>query len=609
MFLIFIVIALPFITATNGEVPTDIWLFKLHKDANPTTIAHRLGMEFVRTVGGGKYYAFRQREQNRHDLAYVQHVTQLAEQDPHVRWFEKQSARQQSKRSQQQLPSRAMEHYLGERYNPEVSKLIEQRMNDQHEAMGKRGSSNNFEPPDPYYYLQWHLKSEVPTGIDAKATWDRHVSYRGNGYVIGVVDDGLDYMHPDISPNYSPQSSYDFNNNQLSPMPDTYDKHGTAASGVAAAASNNYCGVGACPECKLSGIKLIAGPSSDYTEAAALGHGSLGIYSNSWGPTDDGKTMMGPGPATRATIANAATLGRGGLGTIYVWAGGNGAQNSDNVNYDGYANSRHVIAVGAVNYDGTKSYYSENGAALTVSAPSSGTQGRGITTTYFNDNMGPSCTSSFGGTSSAAPLVAGAIGAMLGKYPNLSKRDVVAILAKTSTRLEPQDRDWTPPGINGVRHSHKYGFGVINMYEMTREAVLWQPLPTEVTCSSGMRTLNNYLLSDGGSDYTLNIQMPYGKCNGGSTINTVETVELKIWLQHPRRGDLRIYLEGPSNIVSEMQLPHGDYNAYPSSGWTYSSKRHFGHPMSGIWSVVFSDKVRNGITGHLTALELIVYGH
>ena len=38
--------------------------------------------------------------------------------------------------------------------------------------------------------------------------------------------------------------------------------------------------------------------------------------------------------------------GRGGKGTIYVWAGGNGRRSSDNCNYDGYANLRYTIAVG-----------------------------------------------------------------------------------------------------------------------------------------------------------------------------------------------------------------------------------------------------------------------
>ena len=50
------------------------------------------------------------------------------------------------------------------------------------------------------------------------------------------------------------------------------------------------------------------------------------------------------------------TSGRGGLGNIYVWAAGNGAAAGDNVNYDGYANSRYVIAVAAVDHKGERSF-------------------------------------------------------------------------------------------------------------------------------------------------------------------------------------------------------------------------------------------------------------
>jgi hypothetical protein len=49
--------------------------------------------------------------------------------------------------------------------------------------------------------------------------------------------------------------------------------------------------------------------------------------------------------------------GRGGKGSLYVWAGGNGGFFDDNMNYDGYANSRYTISVGAVNEAGRPAYY------------------------------------------------------------------------------------------------------------------------------------------------------------------------------------------------------------------------------------------------------------
>lgn len=48
------------------------------------------------------------------------------------------------------------------------------------------------------------------------------------------------------------------------------------------------------------GVKLLDGPTTDMLEAEALNHALdlVDVYSNSWGPTDDGKTLEGPGKLT-----------------------------------------------------------------------------------------------------------------------------------------------------------------------------------------------------------------------------------------------------------------------------------------------------------------------
>jgi kexin len=95
------------------------------------------------------------------------------------------------------------------------------------------------------------------------------------------------------------------------------------------------------------------------------------IMSCSWGPTDDGRRLEAPGPLAKLAMMEAVKSGRNGLGTIFVWAGGNGRRNGDNCNYDGYANSRYTITVGAVGYDNVQSWYSESCSAMMVVAPSS----------------------------------------------------------------------------------------------------------------------------------------------------------------------------------------------------------------------------------------------
>ena len=58
----------------------------------------------------------------------------------------------------------------------------------------------------------------------------------------------VQWNHPDLEANYSPEGSFDLNSNDDDPMPE-YDereenKHGTRCAGEIAAVPNNVCGVG-----------------------------------------------------------------------------------------------------------------------------------------------------------------------------------------------------------------------------------------------------------------------------------------------------------------------------------------------------------------------------
>ncbi len=128
----------------------------------------------------------------------------------------------------------------------------------------------------------------------------------GTGSVIAIVDNGLQHTHPDLQSNYSAALSFDFNDGDPDPSPIvTFDFHGTAVTGIAAARGGNGFGVsGAAPLATLAGLRLIAAPFSDATGASALGHqpNAIHISNNSWGPFDDGATLEGPGPMTEAAI-------------------------------------------------------------------------------------------------------------------------------------------------------------------------------------------------------------------------------------------------------------------------------------------------------------------
>jgi len=63
---------------------------------------------------------------------------------------------------------------------------------------------------DPLYVRQWHLhKVSNFVNVNAREAWSLNIT--GNGVTIAIVDDGLQYVHPDIAPNFVRNGSYNFN--------------------------------------------------------------------------------------------------------------------------------------------------------------------------------------------------------------------------------------------------------------------------------------------------------------------------------------------------------------------------------------------------------------
>ncbi len=93
----------------------------------------------------------------------------------------------------------------------------------------------------------------------------------GSGVNIAIVDDGLQYTHPDLALNYRSGLSRDINFNDADPAgPNAAneDFHGTAVAGVAAGRGHNGVGVsGVAPRAGLAGIRLIAAATTDAQEA------------------------------------------------------------------------------------------------------------------------------------------------------------------------------------------------------------------------------------------------------------------------------------------------------------------------------------------------------
>lgn len=112
---------------------------------------------------------------------------------------------------------------------------------------------------------------------------------------------------------------------------------------------------------------------TDLIEANSMGHEPhlIDIYSASWGPTDDGKTVDGPRNATMRAIVRGVNEGRRGLGNIYVWASGDGGSDDD-CNCDGYAASMWTISINSAINDGQNAHYDESCSSTLASTFSNG---------------------------------------------------------------------------------------------------------------------------------------------------------------------------------------------------------------------------------------------
>lgn len=469
-----------------------------------------------------------------------------------------------------------------------------------------RQQAKRFIPNDPLFTQQWHLRNTAQNGgtagMDIKplVTWD---TWRGAGIRIGIVDDGLQTAHPDLVTNVDTASDYDWNGGDADPNPGTGDDHGTACAGVAAARGNNSLGVsGAAPEATLVGLRLIAAGTTDQQEADAMNYRSdiIHIKSNSWGPNDDGKTLEAPGALTKAALANACTNGRGGRGTIFTWAAGNGGDVGDNSNYDGYANSIHTIAVGAVNDRGAKSYYSEPGANVVICTPSNDDGRQGITTvdrTGANGYSTGDYANDFGGTSSASPLAAGGIALLLHSKPTLGWRDVQEIVMKTATKCSPTDSDWVTNAA-GFQFNHKFGAGLLNVDAAVNLAKTWTNLGTQTSATSTLSNLSAAIPDNN----TTGISRTFSV----TSAMRVEHVTVQVNITHANRGDLEVSLRSPGGTVSKLSTLHTD-SGDNFANWTFMSVRNWGEASAGTWTLTVKD-LRAANTGTLSSATLTVHG-
>jgi len=451
-------------------------------------------------------------------------------------------------------------------------------------------------PNDPYFKDMWYLlntgQASGPAGVDMNVVpvWKNNIT--GRGIVIAVLDDGLDWTHPDLEGNYDPQASYDLNDNDNDPMPrdsDADNCHGTRCAGEAAAIANNgRCGVGVAYNAKIGGVRMLDGQATDALEASALGFKGdhIDIYINCWGPKDDGKTFGKPGPMAAKALRLGAEKGRNNLGSIFVWATGNGGLTDDDCNCDGYTTSIFTISIGCIGDHGLSAYYTEKCSstlAVTFNGAShkEGRENKMVTTDLYHQ-----CTEEFKGTSASAPLAAGMIALSLEANPRLTWRDIQALIVTTAQITSPVDEGWKRNGA-GFHFNHKFGFGRLDANAMVEAAKTWVNLPPQRKCTAASG-FDHQDIPRGDSLY---INVPTVACESSSAqVVKVEHVVLTISFVHRRRGDVSIDLLSPRETRNQMlSTRRYDDSDEGLDEWNFMTVYNWGENPKGTWRLKITD--------------------
>jgi subtilisin family serine protease len=300
--------------------------------------------------------------------------------------------------------------------------------------------------PDPLFSNQWYLNNTgagagvADADVDAPEAWDK--SHGNSSIIIAIIDEGVQTTHPDLQAKIeTPYDATDGDNNQ---EPNSWDGHGTACAGIAAAVVNTQGVAGLGWDVHIMPIRIAYSNYSGgpwVTTYAWIEDGirtavdrGAHVLSNSWGGGNSNLVNT----AIDYAIAN---------NRIVVFAAGNDA---GPVGWPAnLSDTKVLIAVSATNEwdqfktttssDGENWWGSNFGPEINISAP-----GVHMYTTDITGGDGYAAgdyVSNFNGTSSATPLVAGAAALVRAENPGWTPTQVRNKLQSSADDLGASGRD------------------------------------------------------------------------------------------------------------------------------------------------------------------------
>ena len=300
---------------------------------------------------------------------------------------------------------------------------------------------------------------------------------KGTGVKIGIIDSGINYLHPDLDGNY--RGGYDFYYYDNDPM-DVYG-HGTHVAGTACAEDNNIGSVdpkigvvGVAPECNLYSLRVLnedgVGYWSDIIAAVEWSTGATMQITNVF--TGELLTVQGlkmdvinlslgkdrdPGTTVKKAFDNAEAKGV----VIVAAAGNSGTVSGKGKNVIYPAKFASVIAVAATDSLDKRASFSSTGPEVDLAAPGVSVYSTWNDTTSYS-NPQPVCNTSgdcykYGsGTSMASPHVAG-VAALVIRKGVTDLNGIKGISDEVRQIMTSTTQDLGVAGLDP-----QYGYGLVN---------------------------------------------------------------------------------------------------------------------------------------------------
>ncbi len=444
---------------------------------------------------------------------------------------------------------------------------------------------------EPKFNEQWYLNGSNKMGLDINILplWQK--GYGTKPIAIAVLDHGIDTNHPDLKDSillpgfgrYNPKLS-----------------HGTRVAGIIAARDNKQGIIGIVPHAKLYSYAI---NDSNITIQEQLGkilvkafndcrHKEIAVYNASFGYANAEASYHSLHLERKQAIEQVTRQGFYNKGSSIVFAAGNGNLVARN---DGYVNHYAVIGVNAIKQDGTVPSLGDeptffdnhtNGVNLWLTAPA------GFITTDNNRGYGEKIKK----TSSATPLVSGAIALIRSEYSQLTWRDIKLILAESAKKYDKNNKaQYTESGYlysdpsKKQQYSKAMGFGLLDVAKAFTLAQSWQLLPTMKT--EVYTDKNRNIVNELEYNYEFTVK---------DSISFIESLILDV--RSKPNGNWKFSITSPNNSKAEIKMFHTTGNI------SLLFNNFLGSPAVGKWKVTITANQHSKIE-ELKELKITFRGH